>query len=95
MKNKLHISNPGKPYYCDVCGGAFKWNSGSSVFGSIGHSDIGARQFLVCSERCKKNSPDNSFIERIIGDFKNRKNGGIVVGAKWHEWDNRKEATND
>lgn len=94
MSNNLLLlaSSSVKIHTCDVCGELFAWSSGSRVFGSIGHADCGARQFLVCSQRCLANAPSNSQIEHIIGAYQSRRMG-IVVGSHWAEWDNRKGAS--
>jgi len=58
-----------KVYYCDVCKQPFEWGSNSHLYGSVGHQDIGARQFKVCSNQCRKKAPSILDMEYIIGDY--------------------------
>ena len=77
-----------KVYHCDVCKQLFEWGGGSQVWGSPGHEDIGARQFKVCSNKCRKNAPSIMDLDYITGDYK-CSGGGKVVNAHWDEWDNQ------
>jgi len=77
-----------KIYKCDVCQQSFEWGEESHLWGSIGHQDIGARQFKVCSNECRKKAPSILDMEYIIGDYK-CSGGGKVVNAHWDEWDNK------
>jgi hypothetical protein len=77
-----------KIYKCDVCQQSFEWGEESHLWGSIGHQDIGARQFKVCSNECRRKAPNIIFLDYIIGDYK-CSNGGKVVNAHWDEWDNQ------
>lgn len=77
-----------KVYHCDVCKKLFEWGGGSQLWGSPGHDDIGARQFKVCSNKCRKNAPSIMDLDYIIGDYK-CSGGGKVVNDHWDEWDNK------
>lgn len=77
-----------KVYVCDVCGRSFEWTSASQLYGSLGHQDLGARQFKACSNKCRKASPNLMDLEYIIGDYKCH-SGGKVVNSHWDEWDNK------
>jgi hypothetical protein len=77
-----------KVYKCDVCQKSFEWGEESHLWGSIGHQDVGARQFKVCSNECRRKSPNIIVLDYIIGDYK-CSNGGKVVNAHWDEWDNQ------
>lgn len=77
-----------KIYKCDVCQQSFEWGGGSYLWGSIGHEDIGARQFKVCSNECRRKAPRIIDLDYIIGDYK-CSNGGKVVNAHWDEWDKK------
>ena len=84
------VTSAKKLYTCDVCNGQFAWSSRSRVFGSIGHADCGAREFIVCSQHCLKNAPTESQLEHIIGVYRSRR-GGYVTGSHWEDWDKHKE----
>jgi hypothetical protein len=75
-----------KIYKCDVCQQSFEWGGGSHLWGSIGHQDVGASQFKICSNECRKKAPNIADLNYIIGDYKNSY-GGKVVNAHWDEWD--------
>ena len=77
-----------KIYKCDVCQKSFEGGDGSYLWGSIGHQDIGARQFKVCSNECRRKSPNIIVLDYIIGDYK-CSDGGKIVNAHWDEWDNK------
>jgi hypothetical protein len=77
-----------KIYKCDVCQQSFEWGEESHLWGSIGHQDIGARQFKVCSNECRRKAPNITDLDYITGDYK-CSDGGKVVNAHWDEWDNK------
>jgi hypothetical protein len=77
-----------KIYKCDVCQQSFEWGEESHLWGSIGHQDIGARQFKVCSNECRRKAPNIIVLDYIIGDY-SCSDGGKVANAHWDEWDNQ------
>lgn len=76
--------------FCDVCGELFQWSEQSRLYGSIGHEDCGARQFLVCSDDCFKRRPSDAELKEIIGTYTCR-GGGKVINAKWEKWDQQRQ----
>jgi ABC-type transport system substrate-binding protein len=71
---------------CDVCGRQFGWHAEASAFGSLGHRDIGEREFVTCSAACTDASPSAADLEYIVGMFRP---SGFVVNSHWPEWDTR------
>ncbi len=87
MNNSRYLSPLLKVHHCDVCKMLFHWGKDSAVYGSIMLEDMGERQFLTCSQSCRKEAPSDEDLAYIVG------HGGAAkshaTGTHWEEWDTK------